>query len=127
MLKGRFSTPGGAKAIILRQQRWMLTWPAGMVERRSESPTPDLAMTPLTRPAALAGAALALLLNGGALQADTPQTGQHLGAGQRSEAGEGAAERVALEARIQALNEELDRKSTRLNSSHVRISYAVFC
>ena len=65
-------------------------------------------MTPPTRPAALAGAALALLLNGGALQADTPQTGQHLGAGQRSEAGEGAAERVALEARIQALNEELE-------------------
>src|SRR3989442_5750923 len=24
-------------------------------------------------------------------------------------------------------DEELDRKSTRLNSSHVRISYAVFC
>src|SRR5690554_7566442 len=24
-------------------------------------------------------------------------------------------------------NEEVDRKSTRLNSSHVRISYAVFC
>src|SRR5690554_4520210 len=26
-----------------------------------------------------------------------------------------------------ALNEAIDRKSTRLNSSHVRISYAVFC
>src|SRR5690554_7418182 len=25
------------------------------------------------------------------------------------------------------LEEEIDRKSTRLNSSHVRISYAVFC
>src|SRR5690554_7052054 len=25
------------------------------------------------------------------------------------------------------MGEELDRKSTRLNSSHVRISYAVFC
>src|SRR5690554_7555661 len=25
------------------------------------------------------------------------------------------------------INKELDRKSTRLNSSHVRISYAVFC
>src|SRR5690554_3263772 len=28
---------------------------------------------------------------------------------------------------INNLNPELDRKSTRLNSSHVRISYAVFC
>src|SRR5690606_40310038 len=27
----------------------------------------------------------------------------------------------------QVANEELDRKSTRLNSSHVKISYAVFC
>src|SRR5690554_7367512 len=27
----------------------------------------------------------------------------------------------------QLAREELDRKSTRLNSSHVRISYAVFC
>src|SRR6266511_1000382 len=29
--------------------------------------------------------------------------------------------------RAQALLEQLDRKSTRLNSSHVKISYAVFC
>src|SRR5690554_7695204 len=28
---------------------------------------------------------------------------------------------------VVTLSEELDRKSTRLNSSHVRISYAVFC
>src|SRR5690554_7051448 len=28
---------------------------------------------------------------------------------------------------VEVLKEELDRKSTRLNSSHVRISYAVFC
>src|SRR3989442_7578185 len=28
---------------------------------------------------------------------------------------------------FQVLEEQLDRKSTRLNSSHVRISYAVFC
>src|SRR5690554_7639046 len=28
---------------------------------------------------------------------------------------------------VQGSAEELDRKSTRLNSSHVRISYAVFC
>src|SRR5690554_7734705 len=29
--------------------------------------------------------------------------------------------------RYRAIIKELDRKSTRLNSSHVRISYAVFC
>src|SRR3989442_9121964 len=29
--------------------------------------------------------------------------------------------------RAQTLSTDLDRKSTRLNSSHVRISYAVFC
>src|SRR5690606_41630118 len=28
---------------------------------------------------------------------------------------------------VRAAMEELDRKSTRLNSSHVKISYAVFC
>src|SRR3989442_2442745 len=30
-------------------------------------------------------------------------------------------------AHVRQLRDELDRKSTRLNSSHVRISYAVFC
>src|SRR5690606_39701574 len=34
--------------------------------------------------------------------------------------------RREAEAYVQAL-EDLDRKSTRLNSSHVKISYAVFC
>src|SRR5690625_5570928 len=33
----------------------------------------------------------------------------------------------ALNARVQVLNGHVDRKSTRLNSSHVAISYAVFC
>src|SRR5438067_10038144 len=37
---------------------------------------------------------------------------------------EGAAVRLRLVAEAQQL---LDRKSTRLNSSHVSISYAVFC
>src|SRR5690606_41325790 len=32
-----------------------------------------------------------------------------------------------LAARLQLLEQEKDRKSTRLNSSHVKISYAVFC
>src|SRR5258705_12113039 len=32
-----------------------------------------------------------------------------------------------LRVTIQAINDSRDRKSTRLNSSHLRISYAVFC
>src|SRR5215813_14372701 len=32
-----------------------------------------------------------------------------------------------LEAQLQVVRGRRDRKSTRLNSSHVRISYAVFC
>src|SRR5690606_40014205 len=31
------------------------------------------------------------------------------------------------ESRLPALRRSIDRKSTRLNSSHVKISYAVFC
>src|SRR5690554_2396056 len=38
--------------------------------------------------------------------------------------GVGVAEEAGL---VRALIHKLDRKSTRLNSSHVRISYAVFC
>src|SRR3989442_11099954 len=34
---------------------------------------------------------------------------------------------LAVVHRIRLRNVDLDRKSTRLNSSHVRISYAVFC
>src|SRR3989442_11851880 len=37
------------------------------------------------------------------------------------------AERVAPYKKIRAVEVIEDRKSTRLNSSHVRISYAVFC
>src|SRR5690625_5534340 len=33
----------------------------------------------------------------------------------------------ASDERTEALNDLVDRKSTRLNSSHVAISYAVFC
>src|SRR5690554_7596350 len=33
----------------------------------------------------------------------------------------------AVEAILVDVNDSVDRKSTRLNSSHVRISYAVFC
>src|SRR5438067_9816113 len=46
------------------------------------------------------------------------------------EAARRAAEQAAHRAHAQALergHREVDRKSTRLNSSHVSISYAVFC
>src|SRR5690606_28529315 len=35
--------------------------------------------------------------------------------------------RPSLESAIKQLDNAIDRKSTRLNSSHVKISYAVFC
>src|SRR3989442_3172680 len=44
--------------------------------------------------------------------------------------GDAAAEFESLGCHVEVVNpgwENLDRKSTRLNSSHVRISYAVFC
>src|SRR3712207_8632857 len=34
---------------------------------------------------------------------------------------------LALEARLGSIASTIDRKSTRLNSSHANISYAVFC
>src|SRR5256885_10335336 len=37
------------------------------------------------------------------------------------------AGRRLLELRLRVIRKELDRKSTRLNSSHLVISYAVFC
>src|SRR3989442_9640942 len=37
------------------------------------------------------------------------------------------AEAEVQEQRAASAQQEIDRKSTRLNSSHVRISYAVFC
>src|SRR5690606_40294035 len=39
----------------------------------------------------------------------------------------GVARRAALVEQIRRENSNTDRKSTRLNSSHVKISYAVFC
>src|SRR2546430_11414936 len=43
-------------------------------------------------------------------------------------AGDGAPVEVANHARLRReIDERLDRKSTRLNSSHSQISYAVFC
>src|ERR1022692_5168650 len=40
---------------------------------------------------------------------------------------EGESQRVSIIRRIEAAFFHLDRKSTRLNSSHLVISYAVFC
>src|SRR5690625_6687987 len=44
-----------------------------------------------------------------------------------TELAEKSAEIAALEAAVSGVHVTLDRKSTRLNSSHVAISYAVFC
>src|SRR5690606_41878603 len=71
-------------------------------------------------------------------EADARQlaAGCDLGQGAQWLAGVGADEKLHLlqaEGHVVAfcggleLNAELDRKSTRLNSSHVKISYAVFC
>src|SRR5690606_30919811 len=40
---------------------------------------------------------------------------------------EGALELLAAQVEVAVTKPQLDRKSTRLNSSHVKISYAVFC
>src|SRR5689334_24336663 len=48
------------------------------------------------------------------------------GHGHRSDLVDGFAEALAG-AVLDALEDDLDRKSTRLNSSHSSISYAVFC
>src|SRR5439155_14595780 len=45
----------------------------------------------------------------------------------RGRAGRGGGQSPARPARPRGLGVSLDRKSTRLNSSHVAISYAVFC
>src|SRR5690242_21031689 len=39
----------------------------------------------------------------------------------------GGLEAVVMRLQLAGPNEHLDRKSTRLNSSHMSISYAVFC
>src|SRR5690349_24060409 len=60
-----------------------------------------------------------------ALRAEPLAGGRHrLAAPGLPEHGEGLVERSPPVARIEP---ERDRKSTRLNSSHVEISYAVFC
>src|SRR5438874_9016770 len=54
------------------------------------------------------------------------QDGQLLGRGSSDDKGQIALHWQAIQARLNSTG-ELDRKSTRLNSSHVEISYAVFC
>src|SRR3989442_12044470 len=44
-----------------------------------------------------------------------------------SSVGNGVPKNVTIQAGAGTVNMPRDRKSTRLNSSHVRISYAVFC
>src|SRR5690349_24239414 len=51
-----------------------------------------------------------------------PPAGRQLGPGEQRSGACGPAEEESGQIQLQ-----LDRKSTRLNSSHVEISYAVFC
>src|SRR3989442_1934771 len=51
----------------------------------------------------------------------------HARSNEASDAQQSAYHDRRARARILAAQTSLDRKSTRLNSSHVRISYAVFC
>src|SRR3712207_7886229 len=53
---------------------------------------------------------------------EAPQPGQSSG---RKTRGEAVRERAGRE--VDRTGEPVDRKSTRLNSSHANISYAVFC
>src|SRR5690606_4157471 len=82
--------------------------------------------------------ALTLMLAPLYAQAQQPQDAPGQGMGMRGGvAAAMLAEREALQltadqvAKLEAIRdqqqEQLDRKSTRLNSSHVKISYAVFC
>src|SRR3712207_7410940 len=62
----------------------------------------------------------------GEIRAELGERRRALHAGQGALLGEGLAQRVAHVA-VGAVDVDLDRKSTRLNSSHANISYAVFC
>src|SRR3712207_7055916 len=56
-----------------------------------------------------------------------PLPGRTRGRDQRRHAVAAAARPDALGAKVLEPPDDLDRKSTRLNSSHANISYAVFC
>src|SRR3712207_7657634 len=59
------------------------------------------------------------LFRSDSILAAQPQQRAAVGEAERDECAEGEAEEVVIE--------KVDRKSTRLNSSHANISYAVFC
>src|SRR5699024_9796261 len=66
----------------------------------------------------------------GAVQLFLPQAQQiagHQGHGQIDQHDDGGALKIGILGAHHALVDKEDRKSTRLNSSHVSISYAVFC
>src|SRR3712207_7715137 len=65
-----------------------------------------------------------LRLTGGARGGELAEPGLRLGLG---DAAAGVDVEATAEAHLGALAEAVDRKSTRLNSSHANISYAVFC
>src|SRR5205814_6084360 len=60
---------------------------------------------------------------------DDLRRGEHAGRGHRGDAGDGGELLLELGRHrgTHDLRHHLDRKSTRLNSSHLGISYAVFC
>src|SRR3712207_6977639 len=71
---------------------------------------------------------------GGHRYGDIPNPGRHVGVlldASAQHAGRTGREVLAIGAATMGLQErridEIDRKSTRLNSSHANISYAVFC
>src|SRR5205814_9720154 len=70
------------------------------------------------------GGALAGCLRGARPNRSAPRVPGVGGSGMKATSG---TSRVAVIDRIHQALESLDRKSTRLNSSHLGISYAVFC
>src|SRR5690606_41405275 len=72
--------------------------------------------------------ALPIYQLGGATEPDQSlQRPRRTGVRSEPDACEGAGERCTLTGDAQVARVAEDRKSTRLNSSHVKISYAVFC
>src|SRR5690554_7568304 len=66
------------------------------------------------------------------LAQQVPMTSDSLSRGEvetwlRTGASQEGVKRIGAAGNSRAVGDDRDRKSTRLNSSHVRISYAVFC
>src|SRR5690606_41009118 len=92
---------------------------------RSLGALPDLHSFPTRRSSDLFAGAGDLAAQVNTLYQQWRQVRQRL-EDRESRAEELEARRVLLQFQLEEL-ETLDRKSTRLNSSHVKISYAVFC